>query len=188
MEIERPRLRHAARAQLGGQWCIALAFKSQLDILKSAIDLIGRGHEQRRPDWPRPCSLEHVKGALRVDGKVLARIVEAGRHRDLGGEVEHLRHADHCAVHGAGVAHVTNDGVELGAMVALEPLQVLLDAGPREVVEDAHLAARGQQALGQVGADEAGATGDEGQLFGHQLASMQSVVAAGRLIPSTPGR
>ena len=60
--------------------------------------------------------------------------------------------------HPGGVGHVLD--VELGA--ALERGLEVLDASRREVVDDVHLVAARDERVGEMGADESGAAGDEG--------------------------
>jgi hypothetical protein len=68
---------------------VALALEQfQRHVVQAAVDLVGRGHHQRGRHRLRARRLQHVERAQRVDGEVLARIVQAGGHRHLRGEVE----------------------------------------------------------------------------------------------------
>ncbi|MNL70553.1 hypothetical protein D3C87_1955730 [compost metagenome] len=82
-------------------------------------------------------------------------ILDREGHRDDRGEVEHRVEAfGHDPAHRFVVAHIPLDERDP------EARQVLTLAG-REVVEDHDLVARAYEALGGVGADEAGPAGDE---------------------------
>ncbi len=85
--------------------------------------------------------------------------IEAAADGDLGGEVEHAVDAGQGVGHGGGVADVA----------VHEARAVGHDLAPpdREVVEDRHLPAGGEQGAGQVRPDEAGAAGHEGVGVAH---------------------
>jgi hypothetical protein len=71
-----------------------------------------------------------------------------------------------CAADCVAVAHVRDDDLQALAVHGPQPGEVLLDAGPRQVVEDPHLVATGEQPVRHVRADEAGAAGDQDPVAG----------------------
>src|SRR5205085_7985165 len=59
------------------------------------------------------------------------------------------------------IAHARDLDAQPIAVAGPEPLEVALDAGAREIVQHEHGPAFPQETLGEVGADEATATGDQ---------------------------
>jgi hypothetical protein len=176
-----------ARADLRGRRQVAPPLAHERHVLEVAVHLVGRREDDARRGGLRARGLEHVERAARVDLEVLHRVDEAGGDGHLRGEVEDLAAAGDGRAHGGGVAHVLLVHLEPLAVPPAQPGQVLLHAGAREVVEDAHPTSRAQQPVGEVGAHEAGAAGDQHPIpcpRAHFHAPLQAV--AGR--PGRSGR
>ena len=59
-----------------------------------------------------------------------------------------------------GIAQISGDEMQMGRMACCKPIQVPLDAGPAQVIEHDHIFAVAHDAVGEVGADEAGTSQD----------------------------
>lgn len=167
VEVEGPGLADAAPAQVRIGRQIGVADRLQGDVGQVAVDLVGRGVEERHRPRLRPQGLQQVHGAEEVDLHVGPRRGEARRHRHLGGEVEHRAGLRHRAAELLDVADVGDDRDDPGAVALPQPREVGLDAGAREDVVDDHRVAVGREAVGQVGTDEPGAPGDEDRPAAH---------------------
>ncbi len=88
-------------------------------------------------------------GVVVVD--VVGHVVEVDAEADLRGLVGDRVDAAHRIGDGGGIAHVARAPLRPG----------IVDGAGLPEVEDAHLRARVEQRLDDVGADEAGAAGDE---------------------------
>jgi hypothetical protein len=129
-----------------------------------AVDA-GAGGEDEAADGAADEGLEEDGGALVVDGGVVGNLIQARAGADEGGEVADGVDADEGLVDGAGVEHVADAQVDLGGEVGGADGVGTVHVRD-EGVEDAHAMAAAQELVGQVGADEAGAAGDEDE-FGH---------------------
>src|SRR3954469_11403728 len=134
----------------------ALGAGDRLDV---AVDrAAGAGvHDPRDARLAR--RLEHVRGADDVDAGIPPGVGDRLAHVDLGGEMEDR--------FGTGLLDDLGDAVrladvgtdELGA-VAARVVEVRL-AARREIVDDHHVVAAGDEGVDEVAADEAGSAGDE---------------------------
>ena len=106
-----------------------------------------------------------VDGAADVDHRLAVA--------DHPAEVEDAVDAVECAVDGLAVAQVADEQLGLRVEVSRDAVGVRERV---EVVEHAHLLARRQQGVDEVGADEAGAAGDEDAC--HQTVYSSSSIAS----------
>ncbi len=89
VEIERPAFADAVVADIRVDWHIGVGGPLQLHVGEIAIDLV-RAREDEGHGLAAPAQrIQQAEGAAEVDVEILARVDQAGRHRDLGGEVEH---------------------------------------------------------------------------------------------------
>src|SRR3954451_4387251 len=161
VEVEPAVLGEAAGAQDLVARLVALPAAGQGEVLHAAVDLVGRGEEEGGGVLPRAHGVQHVEGAAHVDVEVVPGIDQAGGHRHLGREVEDGLDAGHRPPHGERIAHVGHFDGNAVAVGLAQPVEVVLHAGAREVVEQPHAPPRGGDPVRQVGADEAGAAGDQ---------------------------
>lgn len=89
------------------------------------------------------------------------RVFQAGGHRNLRRQMEHLPHAGDRLAHEVTVADVGRLHPQARAERGTQPSQVVLHAGSGKIVEDQHGSSGRQQARSQIGADEASPTGDQ---------------------------
>ncbi len=80
--------------------------------------------------------------------------------------MEHPVRVGHRVAQDIGVADVGQFERHGIAVRGLQPLDVLLDTGARQVVVDDDPVTFAHQPVGQIGADEAGAAGDDHRLVG----------------------
>ncbi len=115
----------------------------------------------RRPELAR--RFEHVEGSEHVGFKILARLVDGSGDGDLGGEVIDFVDVAGGVENGGGVANVAFEKFDaIAAGLPLEPGEIVRCTGAGKVVEDADMGGGvGEQALGEIGADESGAAGDQ---------------------------
>ncbi len=149
------------RADLGIGGDIAVVDAVESEVSEVAIDLVGRGEDQRHAIPAAAQRLQQVERPCDVDREIVARIDHARRDRDLRGQVEHrLRVGGGVGQHGI-VADVGDHGFDQVAVVRLQPVEIGLHPGTRERVVDADAVAVGGEAIGKVRTDEPGAAGDE---------------------------
>ena len=154
------------------------------DVVEVAVDLVGRGEDQRRRRPRGAQRLEQVQRAERVDSKSstrIARLVVTATCAAKWNTALRVR-----APRGARAPR-SRMSRDLDAHAVAVPLRAASAGSARrpardEVVEDAapRCPSR-EQAVGEVRADEAGAAGDQ-----HGPASRAGVVIERRLIPSAP--
>src|SRR3569832_388335 len=137
-EAKRRGLAKSAAAYQRIDGFVAPAVQFELELIEAAVHFIGRGEHAARRLRQAPQLFEHREGSADVDYAVEPRRIEAGRHRALRGEVEHLTHALERGAHDHAIAHVAEHEVEILRVLLRQPVQIFLAAGPREVVEDAH--------------------------------------------------
>ncbi len=138
----------------------------EVEVLEVAVDLVGGGVDDGRVRRVLADGFEDVDGAEDVDLEVAARRLHAGGHGDLAGEVEDDVRGD--AFNGLfdveGVADVAVDELDwagLDRAERTEPGEVFRRAVAGEGVEYGDLFATVHEVGGEVGADEAGASGDK---------------------------
>jgi hypothetical protein len=121
-----------------------------------AVDLGGRGDQHPLPELR--AVLEHVLGALDVREQRVAGLLDDQLDADDSREVvDDIALVHELADDGRG-EHGLDDEVEV---LPLGELGDVLFRSGRDVVENPHLAAGGEQALGQMRADEARTACDE---------------------------
>src|SRR5690606_12940072 len=113
-----------------------LALPAELDVGEIAVDLVGASEEQRRRCGQRPKRLEQVQRAARVRIEVLAWTVEAGGHRNLGGEMEHRLRPRQPVAPEIRIPDVRDLQLDALAMAGEQPFQILLDTGPLQPVHE----------------------------------------------------
>src|SRR6201999_3002399 len=86
---------------------------------------------------------------------------EAGSDRHLRREMEHLFRRSNRRAQCLAIADIGNLHLEPIAMRLSQPLDVQFAAGTRQIIEEQNVAAGRQEAIGEVGADEAGASGNQ---------------------------
>src|SRR4051794_27602013 len=161
VEIERAILADALRAHRRIARQIGVVGRVEDDVGEIAVDLVGRGEDERGRVVPPAQRLEEAERALHVDVEILARRDEARRHRDLRREMEHRLGVPRRGGDAALVADVADDARYPLRVAALEPGEIALDARPGERVVDEHVVALAGEPVGKVRADEPGAAGDE---------------------------
>src|SRR3569832_1775035 len=163
-EAKRRGLAKSAAAYQRIDGFVAPADQFELELIEAAVHFIGRGEHEARRLRQAPQLFEHREGSADVVFAVEHRRIEAGRHRDLRGDVEHLTHALERGAHDHAIAHVAEHEVEILRVLLCQPVQIFLAAGPREVVEDAHGPALRQQTVREIAADEARAARDQDRI------------------------
>ena len=139
-------------------------------VLEAARAAGGREHQM--PHAPLARRVEHIERAGDVDGEVVVGVGDRAADVDLGAEVE-----DELRPGGLeNVAHRRGVG-ERGLLERRELVDVL--APPRaDVVEHGHRRAAPDERVDQVGADEAGPAGHEGDAAGHERAFRSPAIRA----------
>src|SRR5439155_24583404 len=131
------------------------------EVGQAAVDLVRRREQERGRSRQPPKLVDQPNRRLQVDLEVLDRVDQARRDRDLRREVEDAGRVGDGLAELEPVANVGDLDGEPFAVARAQPAQILLDARSREVVVDEHALAAGEQALGDVRADEAGASEHE---------------------------
>ena len=130
-----------------------------LDVIHATVDLVGGGIQEDRVIARGARSLEGVEGARGVDLEIAARVGDRRGDGGLGGEVVNHLHAGHRLLQCGRVADVALCEAEILRVLVFEPGKVLVGAAAGEVVEDSDGVVGGDEAVGEIDADEAGATG-----------------------------
>src|SRR5207249_7683622 len=128
------------------------------DIFHSAVDLVGRGKEDRRVDRLGSCCFEDVESTECVHLEVEARVRYGRRYGNLSGQMVNLADIAGSLQHRAGIPDVPFDDLDIVRVVPRQPLGVPPNTQPGEIIEDAHPAALAGQRMGEIGADESGAS------------------------------
>src|SRR5579863_2238414 len=117
------------------------------------------------PDSSPTCGGQQAQRARGVDLVTLRGIAERAPHAEAG-KVKHLTHAAECGAKSPLVSHVAHFEFAAPAAIAAvrtkEIAEVLLPTRC-QIVENPHLSTLAHKLHHQLGADEAGASGDEGQ-------------------------
>jgi hypothetical protein len=134
--------------------------RARVAVLPLAVDRHGRGDEQLAdPVAPLQRLLEDDGRADRVDRRAPLDLVHRLPDADGGREVDDRVDAVEGIPHRITVAHVA--GLELHLRVEVVRRLAVRVHLRVEVVERAHLVAVGEEPVGEVRADEAGAAGDQ---------------------------
>ena len=113
---------------------------------------------------PAAQRFEQFERACGVDREILGRIVEAGGYGDLRGEMKHgAGFRDGVAQPGC-CAHIRDLDPYTCTVRGAKPAQIAFGTGPREAVVNDDRPPLAQHPVGQIGADEAGAAGDQDRL------------------------
>jgi hypothetical protein len=129
--------------------------------------------------------LEQHRRAQGVDARVLGDLVHALADADAGGEVHDLVHPLERLAQALGVAHVTDDELGVGGQVAgSSGSSVDLRV---QAVEHPDLVAPLEQRRRDVGADEAGSTGDQDPCHGTALSPPSQEPVLSSCLPSAGG-
>jgi hypothetical protein len=168
VELEAAGFADAVPAELCVRRGVARRLLAQAHVFEIAVHLVGRGEQHRRRLGTGARRLQQVEGAAGIDLEIQERVGEAGRHRDLRGEVEDVAGALHDARHRGEVADVAHLYVHQRPVRRREPLHVLLDAGTRQVVEHDDRQAEPEQPIGHVRRNETGTPGNQNRL-GHTV-------------------
>ena len=163
VELQRAALGDAAARQLTARH-IAASGCRQVDVVDRAVYLVRRGEDQPRIGAVSAQRLQQIERAAGIDGKVLFRIFEARRHRDLSGEMKHGAGLGKRRAQPRAVAQIGHFDLQAGAVLRQQPPQIRFRSGPRETVQDAHPAPLAQQPVGQISADKTRAAGDQRRL------------------------
>jgi hypothetical protein len=118
--------------------------------------------------------LEQHRGPAVVHVRVVVDAIHALSHADRGGEVEHHVHAPEGVVDRLAVPHVADQQLHAVAQITGRRLALAMDLG-REIVEGANPMACREEGVGEVGADEPGAAGDQDLLHVSALRSAQAL-------------
>jgi hypothetical protein len=141
---------------------VALTPFVDLDVVETAVHLVGRGEQQRGPLVEPAKLLEEGDGAGQVHIEIVERLGHARRDRHLGGEVKDPVDPDESPSQGRAVAHIALVHLQAAGMGVGQPTHVLGHSPAGQVVEHHHVVPGPKEAVSQVGADEPGPPGDEG--------------------------
>ena len=160
-EFERALLAHAviACARVGGRVAVRAALEG--DVGELAVNLVGAGEDDGRCGRVLTQGLEDVQRARGVDGEIVSGILHAGGDGDLGGEMEDGGRVADLLAHRVLVAYVGDDRVEMAVPLG-QPVEVARDAGTAEVVKDDDVVSVIEQTVGEIAADKAATSEDDG--------------------------
>ena len=130
-------------------------------VVELAVDLVGRGVDDRRVAVVHAHRLEHIEGAARVDVEIGVWIDERSRHRHLRREVKHRVLVRYVPGNGGGVPDVLLDEGRAVGVAREQPLQIPLRSRAAEVVEQRDLPAFLDQVRRGVDAEKTCAAGDQ---------------------------
>ena len=158
MEVERPIL---ARAVGQVTVFVAAVALDDADVLHLAIDLVGRGIDEEAFRALEANGFEHIERANRVDLEILARIGDGSGDRDLRRKMQHCVRSQFANETLDRVAVTDIGALETDLPLAPQPIEIVLRATPRQIVENGNRPALLVKMLGRIHADEPGAPRDQ---------------------------
>ncbi len=132
-----------------------------LHVPERAIDLVCAGEDDWRTAPCQACGFEHVERAAGVRLEIVRRLLEAGGYRRLRRKVKHGLGVSEGSFDRAEVADIGDQGLDGAAVAVHQPFEVSLDAGTAEIVENDHVLAVAQKAVGEIAAEKAAAAYDQ---------------------------
>ncbi len=163
MEIEWTSFGDAAAGDLGILRLVPAIPHTEPQIFEMPVDLVGGREEKARTVRHLPERLQQVERPAGVHFEIQHRIGKARRNGGLRGKMEHPGGAGDRRTDCFRVPYVGDNQFHRLSVLCLQPCDIPLDTGPREVVQEPHTPAIAQQPIGNVRRDEAGPPGNEGE-------------------------
>lgn len=140
---------------------IAAAVDAKIDVGQRTVHFVCRCEQDDRGIPDLPDGLEKFQSSVRVHIEVMTRVHQAVCHGNLRRKMKYSKRVADSLLDGRAIADVRLLETHARAMFRNQPGKIRFRTVAREIVENQHSMAVGEQAIRQIRSDEARAAGNQ---------------------------